>query len=140
MDDVALLAVRSPVVEERLELTLAADPSELASMRALLRRWLARAEGTEDDVAEILAATGEAAANAIEHGSHAKGGQWELTGLLDGREVDITVRDHGSWREVGSRTTGGRGLGLMRALMDSVEVARGPDGTVVRMRRRIGAR
>ncbi|MBA2794285.1 MAG: SpoIIE family protein phosphatase, partial [Thermoleophilaceae bacterium] len=97
VDDVALLAVRSPVVEERLELTLAADPSELASMRALLRRWLARAEGTENDVAEILAATGEAAANAIEHGSHAKGGQWELTGLLDGREVDITVRDHGSW-------------------------------------------
>ncbi|MBA2792698.1 MAG: ATP-binding protein [Thermoleophilaceae bacterium] len=139
MDDVALLALRSPVVEERLELTLAADPSELASMRALLRRWLARAEATEDDVAEILAATGEAAANAIEHGS-AKGGQWELTGLLDGREVDITVRDHGSWQEAGSRTTGGRGLGLMRSLMDSVQVAQGPDGTVVRMRRRIGTR
>lgn len=137
-DDVALLALHSPAVAERLELTLPADPAELASIRILLRRWLTRAEGSEDDIAEILAATGEAAANAIEHGSSANGGQWELTGVLDGGEVQITVRDHGSWREGRSRPTGGRGLGLMRALMDSVEVAPGSEGTIVRMRRRIG--
>jgi len=139
-DDVALLALHSPAVGERLELTLPADPGELASMRTLLRRWLARAQSTENDVAEILAAAGEAAANAIEHGSLVNGGHWELTGVLDGGEVNITVRDHGSWREGGSRTTGGRGLGLMRALMDTVDVVSGPDGTVVRMRRRIGAK
>jgi len=139
-DDVAMLALHSPPVHERLELTLPADPAELASMRTLMRRWLARADGAEEDVAEILAATGEAAANAIEHGSQPAGDQVEIAGVFDDGSVDITVRDHGSWVEQSSRENGGRGLGLMRALMDSVEVAAGPDGTVVHMRRRLGAR
>jgi len=47
------------------------------------------------------------------------------------------VRDKGSWRE-GTRAEGGRGLILMRALMDAVDVEPGPEGTTVRMRRRLG--
>ena len=44
-----------------------AEPAALASMRTLLRRWLKHAQGTEREIAEITTATGEAAANAIEH-------------------------------------------------------------------------
>jgi PAS domain S-box-containing protein len=138
-DDVALLALCSPQLCDSFELELGSEPGELASMRALLRRWLRHAESDEVEIAEILTATGEAAANAIEHGGSISGGPpFEVTGRLDDGEVEIVVRDSGGWRRR-QRSEGGRGLVLMRALMDSVEVDPGVDGTTVRMRRRIGA-
>jgi anti-sigma regulatory factor (Ser/Thr protein kinase) len=46
------------------------------------------------------------------------------------------VRDYGSWRpERGDER--GRGLVLMRALMDTVEVTPSAEGTTVRLRRRL---
>jgi len=52
--------------------------------------------------------------------------------------IELRVRDFGSWRapRTGSQ---GRGLGLIEALMDEVEIDRGPAGTIVRMRRKITA-
>jgi anti-anti-sigma factor len=51
--------------------------------------------------------------------------------------VTVTVRDTGYWR---SRKTsgGGRGLLLMQALVEDCEVVAGPDGTEVRLYRRLG--
>jgi anti-sigma regulatory factor (Ser/Thr protein kinase) len=48
----------------------------------------------------------------------------------------VTVRDHGTWRPPADRG-GGWGLQLIGGLMDSVDVDRAPDGTVVRMSRRL---
>jgi hypothetical protein len=48
--------------------------------------------------------------------------------------VMVTVTDHGRWREPRA-TTRGRGLPLMRALMDGVEVQPGAHGTTVTLRR-----
>lgn len=137
-DDVALLALCSPPLTDVIRLELGSDPGELAAMRALLRRWLRTGDGDEVEVAEILTAIGEAAANAIEHGG-AAGGQppFSVQGTLADGEVEIVVRDSGAWRDR-RRVEGGRGLVLMRALMDSVDVDPGADGTTVRMRRRIG--
>lgn len=136
-DDVALLVLRNPQLSKRLELELSSDPSELASMRALLRRWLRQECEEDSEIAEILTATGEAAANAIEHGGSSVGGlPFEVLGTLDGGEVDITVRDRGTWVPEGN-SDGGRGLVLMRALMDTVEVTPASGGTTVRMRRRL---
>ena len=135
-DDIALLALHSPVLSERLRLELPGDPAELASMRLLLRRWLRHADGTPQDVAEILTATGEAAANAIEHADAPARSSLEIVGTVAGREVDITVRDYGSWRPERADERG-RGLVLMRALMDTVEVMPSPEGTTVRLRRRL---
>jgi PAS domain S-box-containing protein len=137
-DDVALLALCSPRLSDRFQIELGSEPGELAAMRALLRRWLRNADGDETEIAEILTATGEAAANAIEHGGSIAGGPpFEVTGHFDGDGVEIVVRDSGGWRER-QRSEGGRGLVLMRALMDSVDVEPGPDGTTVRLRRRVG--
>jgi anti-sigma regulatory factor (Ser/Thr protein kinase) len=136
-DDVALLALRNPPLTDSFQLELGSEPGELAAMRTLMRRWLRHGEGDERDIAEILTATGEAAANAIEHGGSISGGPpFEVSGRLDGDEVEIVVRDSGGWRER-RREEGGRGLVLMRALMDSVEVDPDRDGTTVRMRRRL---
>jgi anti-sigma regulatory factor (Ser/Thr protein kinase) len=48
------------------------------------------------------------------------------------------VRDSGSWREQRGENRG-RGLKIIEGLMDSVEVSTERDGTVVHMRRRLGA-
>jgi anti-sigma regulatory factor (Ser/Thr protein kinase) len=138
-DDVALLALCSPRLSDSFRLELGSEPGELAALRGLLRRWLRNADSGETEIAEILTAVGEAAANAIEHGGSIAGGPpFEVTGSLDGNDVEIVIADSGGWRE-GRRSEGGRGLMLMRALMDSVDVDPGTDGTTVRMRRRLGA-
>ena len=137
-DDIALLALHCPVLSERLRLELPGDPAELAAMRLLLRRWLRHADGTPQDVADILTATGEAAANAIEHAGAPARSSLEIVGMVAGREVDITVRDYGSWRPERADERG-RGLVLMRALMDTVEVTPSPEGTTVRLRRRLSS-
>lgn len=139
-DDVALLALRTPRIGASFELEVGADPGQLAALRALTRRWLRQAGADDEEVAEILTAAGEAAANAIEHGGGlAPDARFRVAGSIDGDEVEIVVEDDGRWR-TGTQSEGGRGLVIMNALMD-VDVAPGSDGdagTTVRLRRRLG--
>ena len=65
-DDVALLTLHTIPMADSFSVELPTQPEALASMRALLRRWL-RNLGTEEDISEIVTACGEAATNAIEH-------------------------------------------------------------------------
>ena len=46
------------------------------------------------------------------------------------------MADEGTWREQRASDRG-RGLDLIRALMDSIEVQPGEDGTTVEMRKRL---
>ena len=131
-DDVALLALRSLPVSDRFRIEFPTEPESLASMRSLLRRWLGYANGDERVIAEITTACGEAATNAIEHAG--AGGPFEVAGRVEGRDVEIIVRDRGAWRAE-REGDHGRGLALMRALMDTVEVTPTRDGTMVRLRR-----
>jgi GAF domain-containing protein/anti-sigma regulatory factor (Ser/Thr protein kinase) len=135
-DDVALLALRNVPMTNRIRSEFEAAPEALASMRGLLRRWLRHAGADDQETAEIVTACGEAATNAIEHAGAAGDVPFEVAGRLDGQRVDVTVRDRGAWRSPrdGDR---GRGLSLMRALMDHVEVSPGPDGTRVRLQREL---
>jgi PAS domain S-box-containing protein len=133
-DDVALLALRNVPMADRFRAEFPSEPEALASMRGLLRRWLRYARGDEQEVAEIVTACGEAATNAIEHAGAGGGTPFELAGRLEGREVQLTVRDYGAWRTERDGDQG-RGLSLMRALMDTVEVLPTPEGTTVRLRR-----
>jgi anti-sigma regulatory factor (Ser/Thr protein kinase) len=135
-DDVAMLALRNTPMADRFSVELPTQPEALASMRSLLRRWLRHAEGSDQEIAEITTACGEAATNAIEHAGASGGAPFELDGRLEGRDVDIIVRDYGAWRAPRDGDQG-RGISLMRALMDSVEVEPGPEGTIVRLRRQL---
>jgi PAS domain S-box-containing protein len=132
LDDVALLTLRTIPMADRFEVELPTEPEALASMRAVLRRWLRHVEGSEQEIAEVVTACGEAATNAIEHAG--AGTPFEITGQVEGRRVEIAVRDFGAWRapREGDR---GRGLSLMRALMDTVDVLPTEEGTTVRMQR-----
>jgi GAF domain-containing protein/anti-sigma regulatory factor (Ser/Thr protein kinase) len=139
-DDVALLALRAePVVGGPLRLTLPADPNVLASMRQVLRQWLAERGAAEDDAYDVLVATTEAAANAVEHAY----GPGDATFGVEARsgahgEIAVTVRDHGAWRPPRGHNRG-RGTLLMQELMDDFEVTTGESGTEVRMSKRLAS-
>ncbi len=135
-DDVALLALQNTALVNRFRVEFPTQPEALVSMRSLLRRWLRQTNGSERDLAEIITACGEAATNAIEHAGAGGGTPFEVAGRFEDGVVDIAVRDYGAWRPPREGDQG-RGLSLMRALMGDVEVQPSPEGTTVRLRRRL---
>jgi anti-sigma regulatory factor (Ser/Thr protein kinase)/putative methionine-R-sulfoxide reductase with GAF domain len=136
-DDVALVALRNELVQPDIYLRLPADPHVLSRVRQVLRRWLHAHGAHAEDIAAITLACGEACANAIEH-AHAPGrATFELEAAHVSGTVTLAVRDRGSWR----RPRGvhrGRGLKLMEATVDELDVRATTTGTEVLMRRRIG--
>jgi PAS domain S-box-containing protein len=138
-DDVALLTLRNLPVPERFSTEFPAEPESLAPIRSMLRRWLSHAGADELEIAEITTACGEAATNAIEHAGTGNGSHFEVSGRREGAEIELAVRDHGSWRSERDDDQG-RGLDLMRTLMDTVAVEPGEEGTTVSLRRRLAQR
>jgi anti-sigma regulatory factor (Ser/Thr protein kinase)/putative methionine-R-sulfoxide reductase with GAF domain len=137
-DDVAVLAVQNlGPTEGPLELTVRARPQELAAMRRVLRSWLRRLDAPERDVSSITLACSEAGANAIEHAYGPVEASFDLRAEHLGGEVQIAVRDSGGWRQPRGHGRG-RGIMLMRAFMDSVELRAGDSGTTVLMSRQLG--
>jgi anti-sigma regulatory factor (Ser/Thr protein kinase) len=136
-DDVALLTLRNLPVPDQFSAEFPAEPESLAPIRSMLRRWLSHAGANELEIAEIVTACGEAATNAIEHAGTGNGTGFAVSGRRQGDEIEIEVRDHGSWRRKRDDDHG-RGIDMMRTLMDAVVVAPGPQGTTVSLRRRLG--
>jgi integral membrane sensor domain MASE1/anti-sigma regulatory factor (Ser/Thr protein kinase) len=134
-DDVALLAIRPVPLTGRPLLRVPAEPRVLAPLRQTLRRWLRESDADAQVADDILLACGEVCTNVIQHAYGAKEGPLEIS--LDVRDgtAEVTIRDQGCWRP-SSGVHGGHGLPLVQELMESVELTGGPDGTVVRMRRR----
>ncbi len=80
----------------------------------------------------------EAAANAMEHayGSSADG-TLDVATFVEADSIVVEITDRGTWRPpVESDRVGGRGLPIMRAVMDEVHIERTPAGTTVRMTRK----
>ena len=133
-DDVAILSMRNLPYSDRFQAAFKAEPEALSQMRSLLRRWLRHGGASERTIAEVATAAGEAATNAIEHSGASD--DFELSGRLVNGEIELIVRDSGRWRQPREGDQG-RGLSLMRALMDTVELTPSPVGTTVRLRRRL---
>ena len=136
-DDVALLLCRLPGA---LDLELSADLDQLAPARRALRGWLTRCGLDPHQVQDVLVATGEALANAIEHGHrHTPGGRIRLAATAAADQLHVTVTDTGAWQPPRSDQDGrrGRGIALMRALVDEVEVRPSSGGTAVHLHTRI---
>ncbi len=140
-DDVCLLAVSRPRLDpERFRRVFAADPTELAPARARLRDWLGLNGIGQPVVDDILLATFEAAANAVEHAYHGRRtGTATIDARFEGHDLVVEVHDHGTWRSPAAPGERGRGTGLMRAVMDSATVTRTSAGTRVELRRRLSA-
>ncbi len=134
-DDLALLAIQLTPPGKTLALALPGRPSALASMRRAVAQWLRLAGAGEDEVYEILVACGEACANAVAHAHPAlSDSTFEVRARKEGSEIEITVRDTGRWRSPGEDRRG-RGLAVMRELMDDVQIDASDRGTTVKLRR-----
>jgi len=139
-DDVALIAVRAePLDANRVTVTLPAEPTAIAQLRRRLGRFLDSAGAGENERYEILLSVSEAAGNAVEHAYGPADASFEVELAVDSGEVVADVRDSGRWRPRRTEERG-RGLKIMRGLMDSVEVDEGEGGTVVSLRRRLKGR
>jgi anti-sigma regulatory factor (Ser/Thr protein kinase) len=57
---------------------------------------------------------------------------------LERGKVVVTVRDSGAWRDDVAPGDRGRGLPIINALVDDLDVFRSSDGTEVRLVRRVG--
>ncbi|HVE76405.1 MAG TPA: SpoIIE family protein phosphatase [Actinomycetota bacterium] len=135
-DDIAMLAMRVlPAFEGLLKMTLPADQEVLGPLRRSLTNWLEGAGLSRETAFDVLVAVSEAAANVIEHAYGPAPSKFEIEADRQDEEIVIVVRDFGAWRESRSSDRG-RGLKMMEALMDSLEVVKGK-GTTVTMRKRL---
>jgi anti-sigma regulatory factor (Ser/Thr protein kinase) len=137
-DDVAVLAAQNLApVDGRLTLRMSARAEQLVAVRNALRHWLRHSPATKADVSAIVLATGEASANSIEHAYGPGDATFEVEAAHAYGSVEVIVRDFGRWRPPRGRERG-RGIGLMRATMDEVEILQGDEGTSVRLVRSLG--
>jgi serine phosphatase RsbU (regulator of sigma subunit)/anti-sigma regulatory factor (Ser/Thr protein kinase) len=136
-DDVALIAACLPPLPDHLVNRWPANKDSLASMRRLLRRWLRSRGATEHETYDITVACQEACANAVEH-AYSPGRRWfDVEAVHRDGHIRLTVRDTGRWREPRG-THRGRGMPLMRALMEDVDVRHTENGTMVVLERTLG--
>ncbi|GAA0251746.1 SpoIIE family protein phosphatase [Saccharothrix mutabilis subsp. mutabilis] len=136
-DDVALLLYRHPAP---LELTFPAEAERLAPVRQALRTWSTQCGLSPEAVQDVLLAAGEACANAIDHAYRdAVRGTVRLRAEVVADTLHLTVADNGSWKtpRPEANPDRGRGVTIMRAMMQHVTITRGPAGTTVDMSTRI---
>jgi anti-sigma regulatory factor (Ser/Thr protein kinase) len=133
-DDIAVIAARLPPLPDELVSRWPADRDVLASVRRLLRRWLRTRGASEEETYDITVACQEACANAVEHAYGPGGRSFDVEASHSDGRIRLTVRDGGRWRAPRG-TNRGRGLPLMRALMETVDVQHGEQGTVVVLER-----
>jgi anti-sigma regulatory factor (Ser/Thr protein kinase)/anti-anti-sigma regulatory factor len=141
LDDVAVLvAHRREDTQEPLQLDLIADPAALPGVRRRLNSWLTTVGMGEQDRVGVMVAVGEACANAAEHAYRgSEPGPMSLRARVDVDGVlTVTVRDEGTWRppdrDPGDR---GRGLLIMRQLVDGVVLEEEAKGTTVTLSLRL---
>jgi GAF domain-containing protein/anti-sigma regulatory factor (Ser/Thr protein kinase) len=138
-DDVAIVSLQNTLVPAELHLRLPAEPRILAHVRRVLRRWLLDRGASDGEVAEVTIAVSEACANAIEHAYSPSPASFVLDATGENGEITVAVRDEGRWRAPRGQNRG-RGLSIMVAAMDDVQIERTETGTEVVMRRRLRRR
>jgi serine/threonine-protein kinase RsbW len=117
-----------------LRLELRAIGPTPAAMRHALDSFLVALKVPEDRRIDIVTASGEALANAIEHAyAESEIGGVELTALVERPgSLTVSVIDHGAFVEPRERANRGFGLKIVRAVAQSVNVDT-TNGTAVRM-------
>lgn len=116
---------------------LPAAPEGAPQARALVREAASELELDANTTYELMLATTEAFANAVEHGAPCEAGGVFLSVTSHGRGVGIELCDCGGCfpsrpDSRKPRAEGGRGISIIAAIMDRLEVL--PDGQVTRVR------
>ena len=111
-----------------MEVTLPAERDSAPLLRRLLSRWLADRGATEWDLRRRAAGRRRGLLERDRARLPARPAQpstWRWPATSD--EVTVIVRDYGSWRPPRG-TNRGRGIKMMEALVDSVEIDRETTG------------
>lgn len=120
-----------------------ATPASARAIRLYVRDALRAAQARAEVIADFELVVSELAANAIEHGTGR-----DVTVEVDGSRTswwEVTVSSASAGRSVGAARNwaiapaeagSGRGLGIVRRLMDDVSIGRSGDVLSVRCRRR----
>ena len=134
-DDIALLIVRLLEVPRRMDIEVPGDAAGMAGLRRRLRTWLELRGLAEDERDDAILAITEACNNAIEHAYHLEPGFIHL--LLEHREGTLAMRieDRGGWHPTAPSFERGRGIPLMRAVMDMTTIEHDERGTSVTLSR-----
>jgi anti-sigma regulatory factor (Ser/Thr protein kinase) len=115
-----------------LRIRTAAHGSQVRVVRRRLSRWLHGDHLDTDLVDDLVLAASEALENCCDHAytGASAGGTMTLTAQASDATLTITVTDDGCWQEAPAEPgVRGRGLAMMRELVDDVAVESGPQGT-----------
>lgn len=132
-DDVAIVLYRS--ARASLVIDDTATASKLTEIRHRLAAWLAANGASDSSVSDLILVVNEACSNSVEHAYRGGDpGRMRVEAEMHDTEVHVRVTDFGSWKpppvDPGTR---GRGLLLMRAVSDRVDLDGTPAGTTVDM-------
>ncbi len=135
--------MKKPALKERQdEFEITAQPQSAGQARERIKQAAAPLGFTRSDLDDIEVAVGEAATNAILYGSPTETSRIIVVSWFspDERAFHIEVRDQGHGfdpdairLEDDTDALGGRGLRLMRALMDGVQLQYGGSGMSVHL-------
>jgi anti-sigma regulatory factor (Ser/Thr protein kinase) len=87
-------------------------------------------------MSEVTIAVNEACTNAIEHAYSPVPAAFEVSARTEDGDLIVIVRDTGRWRTPRGQDRG-RGLRIIEAAMNEVQLNRSPGGTELVMRRRL---
>lgn len=132
-DDVAMVLYRlgpGPLVIDDV-----AAAERLTEIRHRLAAWLLGNGVAEITSADLVLVVNEACSNCVEHAYRGRDpGRMHVEAELRGTAVHVCVSDDGSWKTPAADPgTRGRGLLLMRAVSDRVDLDCTPSGTTVNM-------
>ena len=126
--------------ELRDQFEIAAHPRNAGTVRERVRALASQAGFSGVDLADIEIAVGEAVTNAILYGSPTAASRIGITSFLHGASFQVEIHDQGHGfdpnqlqEDVDNHSLGGRGIHLMRALMDDVELHHNGHGMIARL-------
>ena len=129
---------------EEIELTISSHPRWMRLARQVVHEFAVEAGFGPQDAHAVTLAVGEAIGNVIKHAYQGRTDQKFLMACSsNGVGLEVRIEDQGEPFDPISRTPlppeeirpGGRGLYLMRAIMDEMQYAREGDTNIVRMRK-----
>lgn len=117
-------------------LTVPADPQSVRRVREALLHWLRSAGWPDEQRDSLVFAVSEAVSNSIEHAYATCDGDVTVEAHEESRgsrrQIITSITDHGIWRPVPSDDEGRRrGIPLMHAFAETVEIERSDSGTTV---------
>jgi serine/threonine-protein kinase RsbW len=140
-DDVAVLSV-TPRADwgETLDLTMSAIPLAGPLLRHSARAYAQHLELADEDIAALELAIGETVSNVVLHAYDEAPGIVRVRTHVGEGTLVLSVEDWGRWNHTSAQEHGGRGLRLVRNLMDRVDIETAHRHTTVVARKQVAFR